>query len=55
MKWKNYGREFLSLDVMFDVLFMLAKPDSKYKLRVPPAALIDYKGFRALAIANMPI
>lgn len=40
---------------MFDVLFLLSKSDSKYKLRVPPAALIDYKGFRAIAIANMPI
>lgn len=57
MKWKQYGREFLSMDVMFDALFLLSKPEAsyQYKLRVPLSALIDYKGFRALAIASIPI
>lgn len=49
-KWKLYGRQFLSMDVMFDALFLLSKHDSDYKLRVPISALIDYKGFRCLAI-----
>ena len=43
------------MDVMFDALFMLSKRDSKYKLRIPLSALIDYKGFRCLAIAKIPI
>lgn len=55
LKWKQYGREFLSMDVMFDALFLLSKPDAAYKLRVPLAALVDYKGFRALAVAAIPI
>ena len=55
LKWKQYGREFLSMDVMFDALFLLSKPDASYKLRVPLSALIDYKGFRAVAVAAIPI
>ena len=50
-----YGREFLSMDIMFDALFLLSKPEAIHKFRVPPAALIDYKGFRAIAIASIPI
>lgn len=48
-KWKLFGRQFLSMDVMFDALFLLSKHDSEYKLRVPLSALIDYKGFRCIA------
>ena len=55
LKWKLIGREFLSMDVMFDTLYLLSKPDSSHKLRVPLSALVDYKGFRALAIACIPI
>lgn len=50
-----YGREFLSMDVMFDALFLLSKPEATHKLRVPLSALVDYKGFRAVAIASIPI
>lgn len=50
-----YGREFLSMDVMFDALFLLSKPEASHKLRVPLSALVDYKGFRAVAIACIPI
>jgi len=50
-----YGREFLSLDVMFDTLYLLSKPEADHKLRVPLSALIDFKGFRAVAVASIPI
>ena len=55
MKWKLYGREFLSMDVMFDTLYLLSKPDSTAKLRSPLSCLVDYKGFRALVVASIPI
>lgn len=55
LKWKMYGREFLSMDVMFDALFLLSKPEASHKLRIPLSALVDYKGFRAVAIACIPI
>jgi hypothetical protein len=55
MKWKLYGREFLSLDVIFDTLYLLSKPDATHKLRVPLSAQVDYKGFRAIAVASIPI
>lgn len=40
---------------MFDSLFLLSKPEAVHKLRVPLSALVDYKGFRALAIGSIPI
>jgi len=43
------------MDVMFDTLYLLSKPDSTAKLRSPLSALVDYKGFRALVIASIPI
>jgi hypothetical protein len=43
------------MDVMFDALFLLSKHDSKHKIRIPLSALIDYKGFRCLAIGKIPI
>lgn len=55
MKWKYYGREFLSMDIIFDTLYLLSKPDSMHKLRVPLSSRVDYKGFRAVCIAGMPI
>jgi len=59
-KWKLFGRQFLSMDVMFEALFVLSKadrPDSEggSKLRVPISCLIDYKGFRCLAVGQIPI
>jgi hypothetical protein len=43
------------MDTLFDALFLLSKNDSDYKLRVPLSVLIDYKGFRCLAIGRIPI
>jgi hypothetical protein len=43
------------MDVMFDTLYLLSKPESIAKLRSPLSALVDYKGFRALVIASIPI
>ena len=54
-KWKLYGRQFLSMDVMFDALFLQSSSEAKYKLRLPLSALIDYKGFRCIAIAQISI
>ena len=54
-KWKLFGRQFLSMDTLADVLYMLSEKDGRCKLRVPLSALIDYKGFRCLAIAKVPV
>lgn len=43
------------MDVLFDALFLLSKSEADQKLRVPISALIDYKGFRCLAIGLIPI
>jgi len=40
---------------MFDALFLNSKPDGSFRLRVPLTTLVDYKGFRALAIAKIEI
>jgi len=54
-KWKAYGREFQAYDILFDALFVLSKPQADYNLRVPLSCLIDYKGFRILAIGYTPL
>ena len=38
-----------------DALFLTTSIDSKYRIRVPLVAQIDYKGFRAIAVARIPI
>jgi hypothetical protein len=55
LKWKKFGREFNGMDIIFDSLFLLSKPESPYKLRVPLSAVVDYKGFRALAVGTIDI
>jgi hypothetical protein len=55
MKWKAYGREFLSLDTMLDTLYLQSKPDATAKLRCPLSSRVHYKGFRALIFAAIPI
>jgi hypothetical protein len=40
---------------MMDALFLTANIDAKYRLRVPLVSQIDYKGFRAIAVASIPI
>ena len=43
---------------MADVLYELStnnKSENEVKLRVPLSCIIDYKGFRCLAIATVPI
>jgi len=54
-KWRTFGREFLSMDIMFDALFILSKPKSDYNLRVPLCCLVDYKGHRALVYGIIPL
>ncbi len=54
-KWKLYARQFQSFDIMFDALYVLSKPKIDYNLRVPLCCVVDYKGFRALAIGRTPL
>lgn len=54
-KWKMYGRQFLTMDILFDALFMLSKHEQEYKLRIPLSSLIDYKGYRCIAVGLVPI
>lgn len=49
-KWKMYKREFKSMDIFFDTLYILSKDEKSIQLRVPLSCVLDYKGFRCLAI-----
>lgn len=49
-KWKMYKREFNSMDIFFDTLYILSKDEESFQLRVPLSCILDYKGFRCLAI-----
>lgn len=43
------------MDVLAGVLYGLSNKDDKVKFRVPLSTIIDYKGFRCLAIAKVPV
>ena len=43
------------MDTLAGVLYGMSHKDDKVKLRVPLSVIIDYKGFRCLAIAKMPV
>jgi len=43
------------MNLLFDTLFLISQKDDNIKLRVPLCCLLDYKGFRCLAISNIPI
>lgn len=41
--------------MLFDAIYLNSRPDDELRLRVPLTAIIDYKGFRAMAIAKIHI
>ena len=43
------------MDVLADILYGLSRKDADVKLRVPLSCIIDYKGFRCIAIAKVPV
>ena len=51
---KVLGHEFRAADVVADALFLLARSEN-VTLRVPLMSVVDYKGFRVLAIACAPV
>ena len=52
---KQFAREFNSVDLVSDALLFTSNVDTKYRLRTPLTTSMDYKGFRAIAIAQLPI
>lgn len=55
VKWKQYSRQFNSMDVFFDTLYILSKDEKQPQLRVPLSCILDYKGFRCLAVGLIPL
>ena len=55
MRRKAFAREFNSVDLFSDSLLFISNVDTKYKLRTPLMTNVDYKGFRAIAVAQLPI
>ena len=43
------------MKTLFEALFLLSKWEQVYKLWVPLSNILDYKGFRCLAVAAIPI
>ena len=52
---KQFSREFNSVDLVSDALLFTSNVDTKYRLRTPLMTSIDYKGFRAIAVAELPV
>jgi hypothetical protein len=55
VKRKQYAREFNANERIFDAIYLTSNAEASYKVRNPLQVLVDYKGFRALATAVMPI
>lgn len=55
MKRKQYAREFNANERIFDAIYLTSNLESSYKVRNPLQIIVDYKGFRALATAVLPI
>lgn len=54
--WKQFARELLSRDIIFDAIMLSTPFKSKSeRLRVPLSVMIDYMGFRAMAIGFVAI
>jgi tetratricopeptide (TPR) repeat protein len=51
---KLLGHEFRAADTVADALFLLARRE-QVTLRVPLTCVVDYKGFRVLAVACAPV
>lgn len=51
LRRKQFAREFNSVDLVSDALLFTSNVNTKYRLRTPLITSIDYKGFRAVAIA----
>ena len=43
------------MDVLFDVLSVNHEKEAQPKFHVPLSVMMDYKGFRCLAIGKLPI
>ena len=53
-QWNVLKREFNSMDVIWDTLYVLSKDEETQQIRVPLSVLMDYKGFRCIAIGLVP-
>ena len=54
--YKQFGREMLANDVIFDAILYSSTPKTADKrLRIPLTCMVDYKGFRAISIAHIEI
>lgn len=51
---KNINQEFLGLENVADILAMLKK-SRDVEMRVPLAAFVKYRGFKAICVMNVPI
>ena len=54
VRFKTLGHEFRAMQLLYEAVYFLSK-DSDFPLRVPLAALVDFKGFRVLAVSIIPI
>ena len=53
--WETLGHEFRANNWLCDLAYSLGKNSSQFPLRVPLMCLVDYRGFRVLATAKVPI
>lgn len=54
VRFKTLGHEFRAMQLLYEAVYFLSK-DSEFPVRVPLGALVDFKGFRVLAVSIIPI
>ena len=54
-EYKHLGHEFRACDMLQDAIFFLSKSDRSFRLRLPLSCIVDFKGFRALVTAIIPL
>jgi tetratricopeptide (TPR) repeat protein len=54
VRFKTLGHEFRSTQLLNEAIFFLNK-ENDFALKIPLTALIDFKGFRILAVSIVPI
>ena len=54
-KWNSFQRDFNSMDALFDTLYIHSREYEIHQLRIPLSWILNYKGFRCLAIGLVPL
>ena len=53
--YKHLGHEFRARDLLQEAVFFLSRSEPSFRLRLPLSCIVDFRGFRALVTAVVPL